>query len=333
MFKLIRTLASNNRPDPLIVFVHTPKTGGTTINKMLTLRSYRGREHCQGALEAAFEDSARHGDWLSGHIPRDHFVAKLKALDRPIEYFSSVREPTSHLISHLNWYLEQLARGNSATNFPWAAALGEVDFSDADSIIASLLGGGRDFLNFQSYYVIGTDFATLSQDEIVKRLVDYTYISTEHNLSQLFRAFYFKQLPELFDTLHENVTQRHIDGSVFQSREMRDFIIRHHAHDVRLYNIIREFSWPIKARRRFRPARFQCQFATSDNFVEQGYLEANPDLVNALRLGQIISGRQHFELYGRSEARLIAPVRPSPGGLSHKIRSMFHGLVGCVEEP
>jgi predicted SAM-dependent methyltransferase len=44
---------------------------------------------------------------------------------------------------------------------------------------------------------------------------------------------------------------------------------------------------------------------TDDNFDEQAYLAANPDVAQAVQEGKIRSGREHFELFGRKEGRKI----------------------------
>ena len=46
-------------------------------------------------------------------------------------------------------------------------------------------------------------------------------------------------------------------------------------------------------------------FVTDDNFNEQAYLSANPDVAQAVHEGKILSGREHFELFGRDEGRKI----------------------------
>lgn len=45
--------------------------------------------------------------------------------------------------------------------------------------------------------------------------------------------------------------------------------------------------------------------ATDQNFDEQGYLRANPDVAKAVSMGQQSSGRAHFETFGRKEGRLL----------------------------
>jgi len=45
--------------------------------------------------------------------------------------------------------------------------------------------------------------------------------------------------------------------------------------------------------------------ATSERFDEEAYLRANPDVAAAVKNGQLQSGRQHFELFGRNEGRRL----------------------------
>ncbi|TJV53570.1 MAG: class I SAM-dependent methyltransferase [Mesorhizobium sp.] len=45
--------------------------------------------------------------------------------------------------------------------------------------------------------------------------------------------------------------------------------------------------------------------ATFENFEEEGYLQANPDVAVAVREGQLSSGRYHFEIIGHTESRRI----------------------------
>lgn len=45
--------------------------------------------------------------------------------------------------------------------------------------------------------------------------------------------------------------------------------------------------------------------ASLDNFEEQGYLQANPDVAAAVRAGQFASGREHFDRFGKNEKRKV----------------------------
>ncbi len=51
---------------------------------------------------------------------------------------------------------------------------------------------------------------------------------------------------------------------------------------------------------------FLTQPATDENYTEEAYLDANPDIAKAVREGiSLSSGRQHFEIFGKEEKRCI----------------------------
>ena len=53
-------------------------------------------------------------DWLSGHIDFATAESRLQnATERPVRYFSCMRSPTKHVMSHYNWLIEIFYRGKS----------------------------------------------------------------------------------------------------------------------------------------------------------------------------------------------------------------------------
>ncbi|MEI6123572.1 MAG: methyltransferase domain-containing protein [Bacteroidota bacterium] len=44
---------------------------------------------------------------------------------------------------------------------------------------------------------------------------------------------------------------------------------------------------------------------TEENFTEEGYLGANPDIFHAVKIGAFTSGRAHYDMYGKNEARCV----------------------------
>lgn len=292
---------------PLIVFVHVPKTGGSTVNEMLLSCSHRGRKDCHLIPGLKLESIARSSDWLSGHIERNQFSHALSGLDRPIEYFTAVREPVAQLISHLNFQFEIYYRGPLYFfRFPRTIQLmseqvRRTDFSKAESIIALLLSL-RGFLNLQARMVLGSDYAVISGGEAARRLAAYTFIALNENLESLYPAFGFARLPERVGKLRENEASKyHFDPAIFQSEEIQSFLAEHHAHDFRLYERIRKISWPAESRRPCRPVFLEV---TEDNYDEEAYLAFNPDVANALkghRTWRI--GYDHYKAHGHAEPR------------------------------
>ncbi|HET6375733.1 MAG TPA: hypothetical protein VFF88_06760 [Methylocella sp.] len=292
---------------PLIVFVHVPKTGGSTVNEMLLSCSHRGRKDCHLIPGLQLGNLAQSSDWLSGHIEKIRFSQALAGLNRPIEYFAAVREPVAQLVSHLNFQFEIYYRGPLYFfRFPriiqlMSEQVRRTDFSKVESIIA-LLRRFKGFLNLQARMVLGSDYAVISGGEAARRLAAYTFIALNENLESLFPAFGFARLPERAGGLRENTASKyHFDPAIFQSEEIQAFLAEHHAHDFRLYERIRKLSWPAKSRRPFRPVFLEV---TEDNFDEEAYLAFNPDVASALKGHRTWrTGFDHYKAHGHAEPR------------------------------
>lgn len=69
--------------------------------------------------------------------------------------------------------------------------------------------------------------------------------------------------------------------------------------------------------------------ATDENFDEAAYLGANPDVADAVAKGQVKSGRDHFESFGRKEART---VRLSPSIISEAKRRKLEKIEPLLRE-
>jgi hypothetical protein len=317
--------AQHTTPLPLIAFVHVPKTAGSTVNAVLALCSPRGLSHCEAILDTnAFLGHASDGDWLSGHIGRDVLAGRLIWLNRPVEYFASVREPIAQLLSALNWHFEISHRGtesllaHSVAAQRFIAEVQATDFTRLYSIMALLLKPDSGFLNCQARYILGADFETITVDEKARRLNSYCYIATEETLPDLYQAFGFAEIPRDANDLHENASSKYyFDATIFKTSELRELLAFHHRHDFALYDMVRRTSWSAQGRRPFRPA---FPIVTPENYDEQAYIDGNPDLVTGLRANGFRSGREHFEVFGRAEGRRKLVPPPVPEGLPQQTR-------------
>jgi hypothetical protein len=298
---------------PLIAYVHVPKTAGSTIEKVLDLCTPRGHSNIENVIsdQASFLDLARNSDWIAGHVPRDSLATGLIWHDRPIEYFASVREPVAQLVSHLNWSFEKYSRSNyydflNRDEQCIDAEVMSVDFSNSAAVMSLLLRHASRYLNAQSRYILGADFAGITDSEIMRRLASYTYVASEYDLPKLYRAFGFAQLPEGVSEIRENVTKRcYVRTDIFDSPELRAFLAYHHRHDPRLYAAVRAFSWSTDGRHAHRPAMLPKEVFTSENFDEQSYLNSHPGVATAVMQGHFESGRAHFEAFGYKENRMM----------------------------
>ena len=295
---------------PLIVYVHVPKTAGRTIKKFLNICTPRGEGYIESAIhnKIDFLTIARNSDWISGHLSRETLSDALGWLDRPIEYFSTVREPVEQIISHLNFSIDRIYRKNYYNSHDHNeiiidSEVAATDFSKPASVIAFLLRNSERYLNIQSRFLLGTDFYNISNDEVMLRLSTYTFIANEFNLGKIFRSFGFYQIPLDPSSSRENVAVRHIKREVFDTPQLQEFFAYHHHHDLKLYANILNASWPREDRISFRPSLLGTELFTHENFDERAYLFSNPDVAAAVNNGGFDSGLAHFTAYGHAEER------------------------------
>jgi hypothetical protein len=309
---------------PLLAFVHVPKTAGSTVKNVLGLSSPRGYSYCETMIHKGqeFVDYALGYDWISGHVTREALHAALGWLGRPIEYFSAAREPTSHVISQLNYSFERQSRTgylqtNSLEEKMFDAEVRKVDFTNPYSVIALLLKYDGLVINMQSRQLLGADFHRISEAEVKRRLATYCYVATEKTIPELCRAFGFVRLPEGYADRHDNKARKHFGTEVFDSPELKEFLAWQNRYDERLYAILRQMEWPAANRAPFRPSLIAYDSVRHDNFDERKYLESNPDVADAVKAGSIPSGRHHFEGCGYREARMYRewclPPQPMEG--------------------
>lgn len=99
---------------PLSVFLHIPKTAGTSFNTLLT-REY-GRNSIAHVPAGKQNEGTRYYNGLDGKkknslaLVRDHILYGLHhSIDRPVPYFTILREPISRIQSFFNQIANQAA--------------------------------------------------------------------------------------------------------------------------------------------------------------------------------------------------------------------------------
>jgi hypothetical protein len=175
------------------------------------------------------------------------------------------------------------------------------NFSQLSAVMALLLKPDSALLNCQARHILGMDFAFITDSEISRRLNSYCYIATEQTLPDLYQAFGFAEIPRYANELRENAASKyHFDTTIFKTPELRAFLAYHHRHNIALYDLVRQTSWSAQGRHPFRPA---FEITTPENYDEQAYVDANPDVAAAIRANGVRSGRDHFDAFGHAEAR------------------------------
>lgn len=96
--------------ESLVVFLHLPKTGGSSVEEILRrtyggyLQAFRGHRQINTAQKFA-ERIRPNAAVVSGHIP----YGVHRYLDRPVQYITMLREPVSRLVSSYAWLRSQLS--------------------------------------------------------------------------------------------------------------------------------------------------------------------------------------------------------------------------------
>lgn len=231
--------------EPLIFFVHVPKTAGSTVNAHLKMAMPNGKMHCESIInnETLLKAAAETLDWMSGHINLSTAQSRLAAVtDRPVRYFACMREPTRQVASHYNWLIEIHAKGRDFyERHPKqikeiSQRIRSTDNSTAAGIISALLKSPGLFLNFQARTVLGPDFRWLT-GRIYQQLEKYEMVCTEEKISELVARMTGQPAVELST---KNASPYHFDRTLFDTEEMRDFLRKNNTLDYILYGLVRD---------------------------------------------------------------------------------------------
>ncbi len=226
--------------NPLIVFVHIPKTAGSTVNAVLKRHFDHGFEHCEGIIErrAQLKRVAEKVDWISGHVPFHLMRGRLQQVtDRPLRFFSIMREPVSHVCSHYNWLLEIHRKGGRFyDNHPpyiqsISKRLRDSDNSDPSAVIQNLLADRGLFLNIQSSMILGKNF-DWNSGRLLTHLRKYEFIGTPKDLPELLSRMCGAAQPT--PDVH-NAALYHFDRDIFSHAQLRNFLMRHNFLDWMLF--------------------------------------------------------------------------------------------------
>jgi len=300
---------------PLAVYIHVPKTGGTSVNETVKDLDPFGIEHIERfiGVDLNYIDEwnsqilAKRLNWISGHVSFDEVAQCLIWQNKHVEYFGTVREPISQLISHVNFIITQasvdfIPQYNTAEYFR-NVDIRSTNFQDPYDVIHMLTRYSDFLLNNQARTILGKDFFKLSEIDIARRIERYSMISTEYNVSDVISCmgYDFRKAKKTFPEL--NKATYAFDKSIFYEYPLASFLKTYHRYDMIMYNIIQSIDFPSDSGRRQRPMYTSEGEFTLENFSEQEYLFSCPDVEWAINQGAMSSALDHFKNFGRHEGR------------------------------
>ena len=232
------------RTDPLIVFVHIPKTAGSTVNAALTQRFRHGFEHCESIIDDAprLTRVANSVDWISGHVPFHLLRGRLgQVSDRPLRIFSVMREPVAQVCSHYNWLIEIHRKGGQFyRNHPdhirkLSQRIRASDNSDPAAIIENISSSRGLFLNIQSKMIVGRNF-DWNSGQLLTHLRKYEFIGTPRDIDKM--LVMMCGAPPKLKKRH-NAAQYHFDRDIFDTPRLRNHLMRNNYLDWMLFQTMK----------------------------------------------------------------------------------------------
>lgn len=229
--------------EPLIFFVHVPKTAGSTINAHLAEALPDGQAHCEAIIDDpdALRAAADRKPWLSGHVNFRDAQDKIAAVtDRPVRYFTCMRDPTAQIISHYNWIIEiyhkgpEFYRSHPISIRELSQRIRESDNTNPRVVIENLLIHPHLFLNMQARMIFGVRFAW-GAGQFYQRLDEYEMVVTESRIDRLIEAM-TGRAPDT--VLRENTSPYRFDPAVFAEPELVDFLRKNHTLDNVVYDLL-----------------------------------------------------------------------------------------------
>ena len=303
-----------------IVFVHVPKTSGTAMYAYLTACSPFGVQQLERFDADPSSVDISHADWVGGHMSPHRFSKYLDRDTRRNSWFSMVRDPHQRMISEVNYSLDIIARGPSEfagfnkRGVDVIMHVAETDFTNPFSVVRLLLKISPELSNTLGRYLLfgipQPPGYHPSDDEIRDSLRRYTYIGRQENRDTLITALDFHAPPG--DPKRKlNVSAYHFDPQIFDDPIVKPYVDLMLEEDHRIYGHILDIFAAPPAQTNARPS---YPVATDENYSEDGYLAANPDVREAVAAGTFKSARQHFERHGLvEERRILTAAQPGNG--------------------
>lgn len=151
------------KPHP--IFVHIPKCAGTYIVSAVQARGIKIKSHIEGLVAQGKLDQVSsfvdNGFIISGHLTCQRLDMLASQLEFKPIYHASFRNPTSQLLSQLNWQVEVALRGPEFLGTHPSEVISIIkevlfcDLSNSDSILQVVDSHPGYFMNNQSTFLIG----------------------------------------------------------------------------------------------------------------------------------------------------------------------------------
>ncbi|MFT5701703.1 MAG: hypothetical protein ACI8ZB_004604 [Desulforhopalus sp.] len=241
------------QPIPRILFMHIPKTAGTSFNAFMRMHVPvdAAAHHIENYTSGKYASLAKDKMYLAGHLPVEILKKNFNISD--FDCYSIVRSPYKHLHSHLNWLRGIAALKGSAffqRHHPavqrLAIKIAQLDFTDFRQVkdfVFGLQGCELDFFdNIQTRYFLDYRPEKVSLNDFYKTLPNidlFKHIGLTERYEQ-FKSFVSSsyELPEVSLPIMTNKTM-HPPLYDCDCLDMKEILYPLVHADMRLYDAIK----------------------------------------------------------------------------------------------
>lgn len=229
---------------PKHIFVHIPKTGGSSVNKTLNHVLGNGIEHVENKIQTLdFNSKLVNLNWISGHVPIRKYNALLPK-NNNYKFITIVRKPTSQIISHIKWQFAIYEKGrhffqsHSKENQKIALDAMSLDYKDPDALIGFLLKNKGLFLNFQSNFILAKlNRGRVDPKILLNDLKQFDFICTTDTIYEMLPNYLGAQKIVREETENKN-SKTYFDEKIFEHKKVVNFLSSHNSTDIDLFNFV-----------------------------------------------------------------------------------------------
>lgn len=231
-----------------VFFFHIPKTAGTPFNYFLQTNLSPGWEHVEGCLvpgeglRLSNIDELKPLNYITGHVPFPVFTANGFERDK-YSLVTVLREPISHLASHVNWgiRIREIGgfEGHSAEVREMSDAIAQSNLKNPQEFISLLEKYRGMFQNVQARMFTNADGVASAFNAISNlKQLDLVGITERFDdfLAACSRLWGLSSPPAIpKDKANANPTYRVTKDWILNNRVALDFIIEYIALDLFVY--------------------------------------------------------------------------------------------------